>query len=302
MATSNTTNPQVLSLPDGRNLEYTLSGAQDGFPFVFIHGTVGACCPNPTMSAVCAAKGIRLITPSRPGYGASTRRQGRQVVDFVEDMKTLLDYLGVKRCVVAGYSGGGPHGIACAARLPGCVAALVIAGGGPTDAEDLDYGASHGESNLEEYEAMQKGEEAVREYCLKELPGMTQSDAKGLTEELSSILPEVDKKALLENDSLAQYLVDQFQHGLGNGVDGWIDDDLELMQPWGFQLHEVRVPIHVYQGDLDKMVPPSHGEWFATHLPEKYVKPHLLEGEGHISLYLKYMDEILDLVLTESKA
>lgn len=123
---------------------------------------------------------------------------------------------------------------------------------------------------------------------------MMKSDAKGLTEGMSTILPDVDKNAMLENDILGQYLVDMFHYGLKYGVDGWVDDDLELTRPWGFELSEVKVPIHIYQGSVDKMVPFGHGKWLASHLPQDKVKPHLLEGEGHISIFLGLMDEMLD--------
>lgn len=126
-----------------------------------------------------------------------------------------------------------------------------------------------------------------------------QSDVKGLTEGMSSILPDVDKRALLEDDIMGQYLVDSLQRGLKGGVDGWVDDDLELLRPWGFALEEVRVPILIYQGSEDKMVPFSHGEWLANHLPQDKVRPHLLQGEGHISIFLGRMDEMLDGLLAE---
>src|SRR4051812_42639588 len=99
--------PQILTLPDGRKTEYLVSGALDGFPFVFIHGTPGAYLVSPKMSAACEEKGFKLITLSRAGYGGSTRNKGRRVVDAVADIQALLDQLGVKKCVVGGRSGGG---------------------------------------------------------------------------------------------------------------------------------------------------------------------------------------------------
>lgn len=100
---------QNLTLPDGRTLEYVVSGSQndDAFTLLCFHGTVGSSIPNAQMSAACAQRNIRLITPSRPGYGGSTRHAGRKVVDVVADMEALLGDLGAERCVVVGHSGGG---------------------------------------------------------------------------------------------------------------------------------------------------------------------------------------------------
>lgn len=98
---------QQLQLPDGRNLDYCVNGPQDGFPLVFIHGTPGAGIPVPNLVNACAKKGIKVIGFSRAGYGGSTRNKGRQVVDSVADIKSLLDHLGVEKCLVGGWSGGG---------------------------------------------------------------------------------------------------------------------------------------------------------------------------------------------------
>jgi pimeloyl-ACP methyl ester carboxylesterase len=98
---------QQFKLPDGRNLDYLISGAQDGFPFIWIHGTPGAYSPLSSLAATCAENGLKIITLSRAGYGGSTRNKGRLVVDAVADIQALTEHLGVKRCVVGGWSGGG---------------------------------------------------------------------------------------------------------------------------------------------------------------------------------------------------
>jgi hypothetical protein len=41
----------------------------------------------------------------------------------------------------------GPYSLACAARLPGVVAALSVAGSAPYDAEGLDFLAGQGEDS-----------------------------------------------------------------------------------------------------------------------------------------------------------
>jgi len=98
---------QQYKLADGRNVDYLVSGAKDGFPLVWIHGTPGAYTPLPSLTAICEKKGIRVITLSRAGYGGSTRKKGGQVVDVVADIQALNEHLGVDRCFVGGWSGGG---------------------------------------------------------------------------------------------------------------------------------------------------------------------------------------------------
>jgi len=98
---------EQLTLPDGRIVEYLVSGAPDGFPFVWIHGTPGAYLPVPSLTTVCKSKGLKVITLSRAGYGGSSRRKGRSVVDAVDDIKAVNEHLGVGKCLVGGWSGGG---------------------------------------------------------------------------------------------------------------------------------------------------------------------------------------------------
>ena len=100
---------QQFKLPDGRNIDYAVAGAKDGFPLIWIHGTPGAYPVMPSFSATCERKGVKVITMSRAGYGGSTRNRGRQIVDFVSDVRALNEHLGVEKCLVAGWSGGGEY-------------------------------------------------------------------------------------------------------------------------------------------------------------------------------------------------
>jgi pimeloyl-ACP methyl ester carboxylesterase len=81
------------------------------------------------------------------------------------------------------------------------------------------------------------------------------------------------------------------RRALSNGIDGWLDDDLAFVKPWGFDLDSIRVPVSIWQGAHDRMVPFSHGEWLAAHVPGARV--HLYDDEGHISL-VQQLPRILD--------
>jgi pimeloyl-ACP methyl ester carboxylesterase len=64
---------------------------------------------------------------------------------------------------------------------------------------------------------------------------------------------------------------------------------------WGFRLDDGRVPVAVWQGGQDRMVPYAHGEWLAEHVAG--AEPHLLPDEGHLSLAVGAVEEIIaDLV------
>lgn len=83
--------------------------------------------------------------------------------------------------------------------------------------------------------------------------------------------------------------------GIDTSVDGWVDDDLAFLAPWGFALEEIDVPTFLWQGTEDLMVPQSHGRWLAAQLPA--ATAHLLEDEGHLSILANHVGEMLDEVL-----
>ena len=234
--------------------------------------------------------GLRMVTYSRPGYGASSRHAGRSVADVVADVEQVLDHLGVERCVTAGWSGGGPHALAMAALLPERTAgALVIASVAPYDVDGLDFLAGMGEQNVEEFGAALEGEAALRPYlearAARPPAGRRPGAHRG---DVHACCPTSTGRC--SPRSSATRSPPTCHEGLRSGVDGWLDDDLAFTRPWGFDLAAITVPTLLWQGTEDLMVPFAHGLWLADHVAG--VKPHLLDGEGHLSVSFGVLDEM----------
>jgi pimeloyl-ACP methyl ester carboxylesterase len=279
-----------ITLPDGRRLDVRVSGPPDGTPLVFHHGTPGAATPIRALERAAHARGLRLVTTSRPGYGDSTRQEGRRVVDVVSDIAAVLRAVGAPRCLVAGWSGGGPHSLACAARLEGVAAALVIAGVAPFEAEGLDWTAGMGEDNLTEFGAAVEGADALRRNLDDGREQLKDAQPSDIIASLDTLLPDVDRAVL--TDEFGEDMAASFREALRTGIAGWFDDDIAFITPWGFALDEISVPVAVWQGDKDLMVPYSHGRWLAGHVPG--VVAHLEGGEGHLSVGVGALDRMLD--------
>jgi pimeloyl-ACP methyl ester carboxylesterase len=278
-----------LDLPDGRRLDIRVSGPEAGLPLVFHHGTPGAATAVRSFEAAAHRRGLRLVTLSRPGYGGSTRQPGRSVVDVAADTAAVLDALGAEHCLVAGWSGGGPHALACAARTDAVDAVLVIAGVAPYGADGLDWMAGMGDENVAEFGTALEGEQPLRRFLEAEREHLKGVDPADIVSSLESLLPDVDRAVL--TDEFAEDMAAGFHEGLRLGVDGWLDDDLAFLEPWGFDLGEISVPTMVWQGSADLMVPFAHGRWLASHLPGASV--HLEPGEGHLSIGLGACEEML---------
>jgi pimeloyl-ACP methyl ester carboxylesterase len=286
--------PDHVQLPDGRRLDIRVSGPADGLPLVFHHGTPGAATPIRPFERAVHKRGLRLVLTSRAGYGGSTRHRGRAIVDVVADISAALETIGAERCLVAGWSGGGPHALACAARLSSAAAVLVIAGVAPYPAPGLDWLAGMGEDNLVEFGAAFEGEASLRRFLDKQGPALKDVTAAGILSSLRTLLSDADRAVL--TDEFGEDLAVQFHEALRLGVDGWLDDDLAFIKPWGFDLNEISIPSMIWQGSDDLMVPFAYGEWLSSHIPGATV--HLEQGEGHMSLALGAFDRMLDELVT----
>jgi pimeloyl-ACP methyl ester carboxylesterase len=281
-------------LPDGRRLDLRVSGPADGFPLVFHHGTPGAATPVRALERAAHARGLRLVTTSRPGYGDSSRQPGRAVVDVAADTAAVLASIGAERCLVAGWSGGGPHALACGARLDAARAVLVIAGIAPYGAEGLDWMSGMGEENVVEFSAAVHGEDELRPHLLGEREQLKDITAADIASSMQTLLPDVDKAVL--TGEFGEDLAASFREAVRTGVEGYLDDELAFTSPWGFGLDEISAPVMIWQGSADLMVPFSHGQWLASRLPG--AAAHLEEGEGHLSVGLGALDRMLDELVT----
>jgi pimeloyl-ACP methyl ester carboxylesterase len=287
------THIQEVPGPDGRTIEVLTGGDPDGFPLLFHNGSPSAVAANAVTDGVVAAAGLRYVTLSRPGYGRSAPRPspGRYVDDVVETV-AVLDHLGIGEFVTAGWSGGGPRALACAALLPGrCRAAATIAGVAPYRADGLDWFDGMADENLAEYHTAEQGPEAYEAYVVEHILPVLAATPDQIADAMGGLVTPVDKA--LVTDAFADWMSRTFNHAGAQGAVGVRDDGIAAVSPWGFDLDDIRVPVAVWQGQQDAMVPYSHGAWLAAHVPG--ARAHLFEDEGHLSLIARLDDILADL-------
>jgi len=286
-----------VELDDGRSLEAVVQGAKGGTLLVFHHGSPSAAEPFEPFHRAAAQRGIELVFPSRAGFGGSTRQEGRTVASAAADAAALADHLGHERFLTAGWSGGGPHELACAALLPDRVrAAATIAGVAPYDAEGLDWTAGMGEDNEIEYPMAARDPEELLRWMQPHAEAMAKIEADEIVAEMRSLMSDVD--AAQVTGEFGENLAASFRSAFRNGPWGWYDDDLAFVRSWGFGLSDIRVPVSIWQGRQDLMVPITHGEWLAAHIPG--ARAHLRPEHGHLSLGVGAIGEILDDLLEAS--
>jgi pimeloyl-ACP methyl ester carboxylesterase len=271
----------IVTTPDGRALRVGEDGDPGGVPVIAHHGTPGSRLLYRRWVEDATERGIRLIAYERPGYGGSDRHEGRSVADAAADVEAIADALGLDRLLTQGRSGGGPHALACAALLPDRVAAAAtLAGVAPYDSEGLDFLAGMGEDNVEEFNAALEGPAKLAPLLEELTPRILSADAQELAAALKSLLSPPDVEVI--SDGFAEELIAMAREGIGERREGWLDDDLAFTRPWGFELDAIEVPLKLWQGRQDLMVPAAHGEWLAANIPG--VEAVLSAEDGHLSI------------------
>ena len=272
---------RVIQSADGRALAVTESGDLDGYPVLVHMGTPNSRRLYGRNVSDAAARGLRLISYDRPGYGGSTAQPGRSVADCAADVRAICAALGIGRLAMWGISGGGPHVLACAALLPDLAASVAsLASLAPYGVGGLDWFDGMGQDNVDDIRLMLADEKAARAKMDQDREAMLGASADELAEGMKSLLSPVDA-ALLAGE-LGDYLVYSTREGLAPGSQGWWDDSLAQGRPWGFDLAQISVPVLLLHGRHDQFVPFSHGQWLAAHVPG--AEAWLLDDEGHLSL------------------
>jgi pimeloyl-ACP methyl ester carboxylesterase len=288
--------PTHLAMPDGRQLEVWFAGPARGRTLVFHYGTPSSGLPYEPYLAALAARGVRSVSWSRPGYGSSDRQPGRAVADVVADTAAVLDALAVDRAYVAGWSGGGPHALACAALMPErVIETAVLAGVAPYPADGLDWLAGMGAENVEEFNASLEGPEALIAFKERFWPVFRNLTGSEVAASFGDLVDDVDRGSI--SPEFGSYLAEQMRIGLAPGYWGWYDDDMAFVKPWGFDLGSIHGRVHIWQGGHDRMVPYGHGQWLAAHVAGAV--PHLLPEHGHLSLVVDSFDRILAELLAD---
>ena len=86
---------------------------------------------------------------------------------------------------------------------------------------------------------------------------------------------------------LAEIIAEAFRQGW----EGAARDVVLLGRPWGFDVHDIKVPVLLWQGEEDVLVPLSMGRYLAAAIPD--CRARFFPGEGHL-LVVDHMAEILE--------
>jgi pimeloyl-ACP methyl ester carboxylesterase len=275
-------------------------GDPDGFAVVFHNGIPCSRLMPEWWDATARERGLRLIGIDRPGYGNAPAQPDRSLRSVAGSTAALMDDLGVDRFAVIGVSGGGPYALACGAFLPGRVTAVISAAGSSgfdeaTDAAQMEPD----ELELHREQALRptpEGREALARFYDPAVEGLRGADPDGFMTSSG----QDPAAATPEQRATNVYILGAIQEAIRPGRDGWLDDGLTMLRPWGFELADVRQPVAVWHGQDDTMVSIDHGHRLVAAIPN--VEPFLVDGLGHADVCCRLEVPMFDWIATRVRA
>lgn len=268
-----------LHLTDGRLMSYREYGDPQGRPVINCHG--GLVCGSDIAPAhdTALSLGLRLISADRPGIGYSSQAPGRTTAAWADDVAELITTLNLSSVSAFGWSLGGQYALALAARLPKLERVVVVAGTPELD-PDLIVQLNRMDRTLVSMAQAQPS-------LMRAMMGAV----GGLAHYLPTVVTSAAQANLSPSDraGLAAWTAGEFaacMHHALRQPQGVVEEYLVESRPWGFSTSEVAVPVTLWQGTEDRLVPPGWVDILAGSLPHAVV--NAVAGAGHFLAYQRW--------------
>lgn len=266
-------NPQIIELPDGRELGYAEAGDPDGEPGLVFHGWPNCRTFAAAFDEVGRERGLRFVAPERPRFGVSDPDPGRRLTDWPADVTALMDHLGIGTAPVLGVSGGGPYALACAAEISERTPRVAVGCGvGPMEAVPVrERGpftlARHAPGVIRSY---LRAEEVAGRYVPERL--LERRAATAATHDADYWRGEVGRLLIATAVAARQ----------GHGNEHLVTDLQLYAGSWGFDLCDIDVPVGLWYGRQDRLVPVDAGRYLERAIPT--AEAHFYPDYGHVSV------------------
>lgn len=276
---------QLVTLPGGGQISYAEYGDPEGLPIFYFHGFPGSRLEAGCFSKKAASLGFRLIGIDRPGMGYSSINKSGTILSWASDIADFANNLNIDKFSIIGHSGGAPFVAACAYAIPEKLnGAAIVSGMAPLDKPESKIGMSR--------------QQLIANGLIKTMPWLAPLMMKlnlmmlkkpKMMEKAIQQLPDADK-VILRDPEIGSALIQSSLEAFRNGVAGPAYELQILFKPWGFDLENIKFPITIWQGGLDKQAPVSHARIYANLIPNSQLR--LIENEGHHSLLIKNIEDI----------
>ncbi|AWF80182.1 alpha/beta hydrolase [Microbulbifer sp. A4B17] len=272
----------ALQLSDSRTLTYEDYGDPNGWPVIFNHGFSDSRLIRNPDNNLTASLGVRIISADQPGVGGSSPLRGRRMVDWGKDMEELADHLDVQTFSVIGHSGGAPHALSIANKLPDRVNKVVLASPvGPLDYPGMTDLLRHPDIKL--IAKLHRWPSLIRWLCRlsayqanRNIKGFIQQNAKKDASDAALFLRDPALKKMFEESFLA---------GVAQKGEGLFEMIMALWH-WGFDPSNIEASVKIFYGDADDIIDTQMSKQLSSLLPNSATQ--IWHQLGHYGFVNKY--------------
>jgi pimeloyl-ACP methyl ester carboxylesterase len=283
--------PRFLDLKSGLRIAYEEYGDPAGEPVIFCHGWPSSRIMAALAHDAARALGLRIISPDRPGISLSQFQPGRTLLDWPSLVTELTQSLNIARYYVFGISGGGPYALATAWKNPDAVKAAAVASGAvPLAERTTNEGLFFAYAWLLGIHRRNSAMLRLLLRMFRPLILMPLPDA--FKTAVIALQQRADRKALGGDRKAFDICFESSREAWRKDAAGATHDGLLYAEPWGFSPGEIRVPVRFWHGKDDRQFSWKLVEKLAPGIPRN--ASHFLENEGHYSLPIMHMHEILE--------
>ena len=286
----------TIQLPDGRQLGYAQYGSGHGRPFFYFHGMPGSRYECGMLHASAKALNVCIYAVDRPGYGLSGELDNRSLTHWPNDIVALADALGLETFGIIAVSGGGPYALACAHEIPERISSMgIVCGLGPVYEpallSEMRWLARSG------FYLAKRSPALLRRLYGQPLSGLSRRHPALALRLLAYGIGGADKPVLLRGDIL-ELLSSSLQESFSQGPLSAVQDVVIYQAPWGFSLTNIRIPVHLWHGNADHIVPCCHSEFVHSQLAGSALV--IVPNEGHFSLPVLHATSIMTTLVRHS--
>ena len=271
----------VLKLQNGRYIDYSIFGAENGRSILFCHDQVLGDTWFCDAVEDATQEGLKIIVPLRPGFGRTTLYEGQysDPLRFAPDVAELLDHLNIKRLPILAMRGGFVHGLALASLLPNCISSVTVGNPILPVITGADLEGTNGYNRLIPHTRLNFPQ--ALKFLVK--TGFAYVTAKGPEAFVTAVLRASPKDVEWASRPeimpvLVKGLIVHRQHGYKASY-----GDIAYREDWSSLLANCKVPIQMAIGEHDRNV-----QWGAA---KRWAKAHdhinltILPDSGYLVFY-----------------
>jgi pimeloyl-ACP methyl ester carboxylesterase len=284
----------ILQLPGNRNLSYAIYGPGDGQPVFYFHGTPSSRLElmmlpffGVEIEELLRQYHIKIIAADRPGFGNSHYNPRGTFGSFANDLSFLAKALKITRASSLAWSGGGPYALSQAYHFPGTIERVHILTGFTISFNEIDV-LKNMASNRYYFRAAK-----YMPWVLKQVLQIAgKKPSKKPIPQWISQLPDVDHNLLGSEAGKTEAFTRYTEvEAVRNGAEGPVHEARLYFNTSDYSLKDIQQPVHYWWGTMDNVVIAHHYKALQAKTPNAIL--HMKKGEGHFSIYVNYMEEVL---------